>query len=97
MLVCLENMDGWSKLLLEQALKLMDTSFGLEMEPQITEIVALAGKMLIGIDSNGNGLIEPVIGEGGASTAYEYAYYLADMDLLPGPNRIPSPAPENGQ
>jgi serine/threonine protein kinase len=96
-LVCLENMEGWSKLLLEQALRLVDTPFGSEMEPQITEIVALAGKILIGIDSNGNGLIEPIVGEGGASTAYEYAYYLADMDLLPGPDRIPPPAPENGK
>jgi hypothetical protein len=96
-LLCLENMEGWSALLLEKSLELAGTPFGPEMEPLITEIVSLSGKILIGVDSNANGLIEPILGEGGASTAYEYAYYLADMDLLRGPDRIPPPAQANDQ
>ncbi|MEW6407057.1 MAG: anti-sigma factor, partial [Chloroflexota bacterium] len=91
--VCLQNMQGWSQQLLEKALLLQDMPFGPEMEPLITEMVSLAGKVVSGTDSNGNQLIEPVIGEGGATTAYEYAYYMAEMPILMGPHRIPPPAP----
>ncbi len=95
--ICLQNMQGWSQQLLEKALLLQDMSFGPEMEPLITEMVALAGKIVSGTDSNNNQLIEPVIGEGGATTAYEYAYYMAEMSILLGPHRIPPPAPTQGQ
>jgi hypothetical protein len=37
-------------------------------------------------------LIEPIVGEGGADTAYEQAYLIAEMPLLPGAHRIPPPA-----
>jgi len=53
----------------------------------------LSDQIVSGTDSNNNGLIEPTIGEGGATTAYEYAYYMAEMPLLPGAHRIPPPAP----
>lgn len=64
------------------------------MEPLIAEIKMLADQMISRIDSNGNKLIEPIDGEGGATTAYEYAYYMADMPLLTGAHRIPIPAPD---
>jgi hypothetical protein len=39
-------------------------------------------------------VIEPIKGEGGADTAYEYAYFMTEMPLLPGGHRIPLPAVE---
>ncbi len=93
MKVCLDNIKGWSLQLLDKAKKLHETPFNPAMAGQIDEIAALANQMLIGVDSNKDGTIEPVAGEGGASTMYEHAYFLADMDLLPGAQRIPPAAP----
>lgn len=47
---------------------------------------------LYGADTNGNELIEAIHDEGGADTAYEHAYYMADMPLLLGVHRIPPSA-----
>jgi hypothetical protein len=90
---CLENIEGWSSQLLEKTKQLHQAPFTPAMKDQIDEIAELANKILIGVDSNTNGVMEPVPGEGGASTAYEHAYYLADMELLPGAQRIPRAAP----
>jgi hypothetical protein len=87
--ICSENMTGWSEQLLAKALQLQKMPFGSDMEPLLKEMTALSIEVVSGVDSNGNGLIEPIVGEGGADTAYEYAYYLAEMPLLPGAHRIP--------
>lgn len=89
--LCLENMQGWSGQLLAKILELQAMPFGSDMEPLIAEIVALSDKIISGVDENSNNLIEPIAGEGGATTAYEYAYYMADMPLLSGAHRIPNP------
>ncbi len=90
--VAVQNMDGWAIQLLERALQLQEMPFGPEMEPLIAEIAALSGQMVDGTDSNDNGKIEPIIGEGGAETAYQYAYNMAVMPLLPGAHQVPGPA-----
>jgi serine/threonine protein kinase len=93
LVVCGENMTGWSEQLLEKALELQKMPLGPEMKPLIEEITMLSNKILVGVDSNSNQLIEPISGEGGADTAYDYAYFMAEMPLLPGKHRIPPPAP----
>jgi hypothetical protein len=90
--ICGENMTGWTGQLLEKALKLQELPFGSEMAPLIKEMTALSIEVVSGVDSDGNGLIEPIVGEGGADTAYVFAYFLAEMPLLPGAHRIPPPA-----
>jgi tRNA A-37 threonylcarbamoyl transferase component Bud32 len=89
---CGENMTGWSEQLLEKALQLQEMPFGPEMEPLITEMAVLSNQIVSGVDSNANGLTEPIEGEGGADTAYDQAYNMADMPLLLGAHRIPPPA-----
>jgi len=86
---CLDNMEGWSAQLLDKALQLQEMEFGPGMEPLLSEMTTLAGHILSGTDANGNALIEPIPGEGGADTAYERAYSMADMTLYPGADRIP--------
>ena len=88
----IENMRGWSEQLLEKALKLQEMPFGSEMKPLVEEMHVLSDHALFGVDTIGNGLIEPIIGEGGGDTAYEQTYYMAEMPLLPGEHRIPQPA-----
>ena len=87
----IENFDNLYKYS-EKAIQLQKMNFGPEMEPIIAEIMTLSSQIVSGVDSNGNQIIEPVIGEGGATTAYEYAYFMSEMPLLPGAHRIPPPA-----
>lgn len=92
---CINNIEGWSEQMLDLTLQLQEISFGPEMEPLISQLLKLSSNMLYGVDTNGNGLIEAVVGEGGADTVYEHAYYMAEMPLLPGAHRIPPPAEAN--
>jgi hypothetical protein len=65
---------------------------GPEMEPIINEMSALGEKLLAGEDANDNGQFDEAIpGECGANIAYDYAYYMADMFIYPGADRIPPP------
>jgi hypothetical protein len=89
---CVENMRVWSEQVLEMALLLQDMPFGAEMRPLILEMRLLSEQVLSGVDANGNEIIEPIPGEGGGNTAYEHAYYMADMPLLIGAHRIPPAA-----
>jgi len=92
LVVCAENMIGWTEQVLEKALQLQEMSFGAGMKPLVEEIKTLSAQTVSGVDSNGNKIIEPVAGEGGADTAYEYAYLMSQMPLLPGKDRIPPPS-----
>jgi serine/threonine protein kinase len=87
---CATNLDGWTSQLRDQLAAILNASFDSpELEGMIREAVALAAKIRNGIDVNGNESIEPVSGEGGAVTAYEHAYYMADMSIVPGASQIP--------
>jgi serine/threonine protein kinase len=82
---CAANLDGWTAELRDQVRAILNTSFDSpELEGMVRQAVALADKIRNGIDVNGNEKIEPIPGEGGAVTAYEHAYYSADMRILPG-------------
>jgi len=87
--VCIQNMDGWTNEILRLALELSKTPMDAEMEPIIAQLSTLGNNLVHGIDENGNGLVSPVAGECGADTAYEHAYFMADMPLYIGLNRIP--------
>jgi serine/threonine protein kinase len=94
-LVCIENMQGWAEQLLDMALDLQDMPFDTEMQVHLDEMRLLSNQILFGTDSNGNGIIEPIAGEGGGDTAYQFAYYMADMPILLGENRMPLPRLQN--
>ncbi len=91
-IVSINNMQGWSEQLLAQAIKLQEMPFGSDMEAVIAEITKLSGQIVSGTDSNDNGRIEPIVGEGGADTAYEHAYLMTQMPLLSGAHRVPPAA-----
>jgi hypothetical protein len=87
---CATNLDGWTAQLRDQLRAILNASFDSpELEGTIREAVTLADKIRNGIDVNGNESIEPVSGEGGAVTAYEHAYYMADMAIVPGASQSP--------
>jgi protein kinase-like protein len=90
--VCTQNMQTRLNQILQDSLKLTQTTFGPDMEPIITELNTLGNSMLHGNDTNGNGQIdqaERVSGECGADGAYDDATFMADLLLYPGADRIP--------
>jgi serine/threonine protein kinase len=87
--ICLQNMQGWTDEIRALAVQLNETAFGPEMESIITQLSQLGNMLVHGVDVNENGRIDPVAGECGADTAYEYAYFMADFQILPGRNRVP--------
>jgi hypothetical protein len=87
---CTTNLDGWTAQLRDQLRAILNTSFDSPgLEGMVREAVALADKVRNGIDVNGNESVEPVPGEGGAVTAYEHTYYMADMLIVPGASQPP--------
>ena len=77
------NVGDWSAKLREELISILSSSANAETEGLIRDAVALANQIQNGIDTNGNENIEPIPGEGGARTAYEHAYYMADMLISP--------------
>jgi serine/threonine protein kinase len=89
---CATNLDGWTVQLRDQLTAILNTSFDSpELEGMIREAVTLADKIRNGIDVNGNENVEPIPGEGGTVTAYEHAYYMADIVIVPSASQISTP------
>ena len=87
---CAANLDAWTPQLRDQLIAILSAPFDSpELEGMVREAVALADKIRNGIDVNGNESVEPVPGEGGAVTAYEHAYYMADMVIVPNTSESP--------
>jgi serine/threonine protein kinase len=90
--ICATNIGDWTPQLRDQLTDLLGTPLDSpDMEAMIREAVALADKIRNGIDINGNENVEPVSGEGGAITAHEHAYYMADMIIFPRANETIAP------
>jgi hypothetical protein len=87
---CAANLDGWTAQVRDQLIAILNASSDApELEGMVREAVALADRIRNGIDVNGDEKIDPVPGEGGAVTAYEHAYYMADMLIVPGVSQPP--------
>jgi hypothetical protein len=96
--VCAQNLAQWVPQLRERVLTILNSTSFSEMDKPVHDSVALADQLLNGLDQDDNGKIEPALGEGGMRTAYEYAYYMADMPLLPAnppdaPTATATPSP----
>ena len=82
--ISINNIEEWAIELRDTAKRIMQAPDGANIESDVRTAVTLANQILNGLDTNGNESIEPIAGEGGALTAYQHAYYLADMPILPG-------------
>lgn len=77
------NVSNWTAGLRAQLIDILQNPNTADREGLIRQAVATANQIRVGVDLNGNESIEPIPGEGGALTAYEHAYYMADMLILP--------------
>jgi hypothetical protein len=89
--LCAENLSAWTGQLRGQLIEILQNPSNPDREALIRQAVALANQIRTGLDINGNEKIEPITGEGGAVTAYEHSYYMADMLILPAGNQTPTP------
>jgi serine/threonine protein kinase len=89
--VCAANVGDWTAELRTQLIAILENPSNPGRESQIRQAVALANQIRTGVDVNGNENIEPIAGEGGAMTAYDHSYYMADMLIPPAENQTPSP------
>ena len=88
--VSIHNIEEWAIELRDTTKRILQAPEGANIEADVRTAVALANQILNGLDIDGNESIDPIPGEGGALTAYQHAYYMADMPILPGENQLPS-------
>jgi hypothetical protein len=78
------NLADWTPQLHDLLINILNSPEGSSnLEGLVRQSVALAAQIRNGIDTNGNENIEPIPGEGGAVTAYQHAYYMADITIIP--------------
>jgi hypothetical protein len=88
--ISIHNIEEWAIKLRDTTKRIVQAPDGANIEADVRTAVTLANQILNGLDINGNELIEPIAGEGGALTAYQHAYYMADMPILPGKDQMPA-------
>ena len=81
--ISMTNVGDWTSELHDLLLQILQTSTGSDVDGKIRQAIALANQIRTGVDKNGNEIIEPIPGEGGALTAYQHAYYMADITIAP--------------
>lgn len=74
-----DNISTWTPQLRDQLIAILEATSLTDAEDPVREAVVLASQIHNGVDINGNENIEPIPGEGGAITAYEHSYYMADI------------------
>ncbi|HSA99824.1 MAG TPA: protein kinase, partial [Anaerolineales bacterium] len=80
---CAQNMAQWAPDLRTLLLAILNTTSEASTSQSIRDLVTLTDQMLNGIDLDKSGKVDAVSGECGAATAYESAYRMADMLILP--------------
>ncbi len=78
--ICLENVKGWITTIDQDALALLNNPTN---TAKVQEIVTLANHALNGVDINGDEKVDPIPGEGGATTAYFHGQLMATLALAP--------------
>jgi hypothetical protein len=77
------HVQGWITTIDQDALFVRDHATDPTAPAKIQEIVQLASQALNGFDANHNEIIEPVVGEAGALTAYAHGQLMAMLTLKP--------------
>jgi hypothetical protein len=76
------NVSEWTPKLRDVLIAILTSTDDSTVEGMIRQAVAFANQIRNGVDFNGNENIEAIPGEGGAVTAYQHAYYMADIAIF---------------
>ena len=82
-MIATTNVSEWTPQLRDQLFVVLEATSLTDAEDPVRQAVVLANQILNGLDVNGNENIEAVPGEGGAMTAYDHSYYMADIQIKP--------------
>jgi serine/threonine protein kinase len=94
--ICLQNLDQWAPPLRDLMKQILQSQAGTDTGADVRQAVILADIILAGTDLNDNKKIEPIPGEGGVQTAYQDAYFMADIVIFrdnPLSRKISTPQP----
>jgi len=81
--IAMTNIGEWTPQLHDLLVNILESPADADVESLVRQSVALANRIRNGVDINGNENIEPIAGEGGALTAIQHAYYMADIEIFP--------------
>jgi serine/threonine protein kinase len=81
--VCTQNLARWVPELRDHMSTILSATTPTGMDSVVQRSADLADQMLNGIDLDENGEVDPAADECGILAAYDYAYHMADMPLLP--------------
>ena len=88
------NLRTWAGDIIDLVLVIQASTDPAAKQAAAGQALELSRNMLNGVDANGNGTVEAVLGEGGAYTAYFYAQYQAALGAEPEPGSgISTPVP----
>ncbi|MGH2496477.1 MAG: zinc-ribbon domain-containing protein [Ktedonobacteraceae bacterium] len=79
--VAMSNIKGWVTKIEQDALALRATPGN---TTAIQEMVTLSDRVLHGVDTNGDGRVDPVAGESGAITGYDQGQLMATLQFVAG-------------
>ena len=80
---CTQSIEAWAPQLRDRLVTILTATSNAEVTEAIDDAVMLADQMLNGTDQDADGMVEPIPGECGIEGLQEYAYYMADMPILP--------------
>lgn len=81
-----QNLGQWAAQLRDTALMILELDDGDDATALADELTKLAGFFAEGTDTNDDGLIEALPGEGGAETLYFHALSMADIEVVSNPD-----------
>jgi len=81
--IAVSNIGEWTPQLHDLLIAILAAPADSDVESLVRQAVSFSNQIRNGIDINGNENIEPIPGEGGALTAYQHAYYMADITIFP--------------
>lgn len=77
------NVGAWAAKVRDDALEMLKADNVDSVKPLLESMAKNGIAALNGVDANGNGLVEPIEGEGGAMTAYVHAQNIGTYDVRP--------------
>jgi hypothetical protein len=78
-----QNVIEWSQQADALALQLNSTTDLQQASALAIQLADLTKRIRDGVDANGNGIVEPITGEGGMWTAYLHSQYIVAMGVVP--------------
>ena len=78
-----QNVIEWAQQADALALQLNATTDLAQASSLAVQLADLTKRIRDGVDANGNGIVEPITGEGGMWTAYLHAQYMVAMGVVP--------------